>query len=122
MLATAWQQAQEDEEALGPLSRAADLSDDGELDYRLALSYANLARWEDCVAAARQSLERGLDRRDSAQLTLGNCLVELERYGPARDAFQAAARDDRSADTAQQWIQYIDEEVARQRQLEAALN
>ena len=121
MLATAWQQAQNDQEALEPLREAAALSDEGELYHRLALSHANLAQWEECVDAAREALDRDLERTDDVQLTLGNCLVELEQYSQARTAFQAAARDDRSRRTAQQWIQYIDETVARERQLRQAL-
>lgn len=121
MLATAWQQAQEDERALEPLQEAAELSDDGDLHQRLAVSYANLARWEDCVGAARDALERGLDRADNVQLTLGNCLVELERYDQARTAFQAAARSERTRQTAEQWINYIDEAQERERQLQQAL-
>ncbi len=122
MLATSWQQAQEDEQALPALTSAAEMSDDGELYHRLALSYANLARWEECTEAARNALDIGLDRRDDVQLTLGNCLVELEEYGPAREAFQAAAEDERSRNTAEQWIDYIDEAERRERQLQQALN
>lgn len=121
MLATAWQQAQEDERALEPLQEAASRSDDGELNQRLAVSYANLARWEECVGAARDALDRGLDREDDVQLTLGNCLVELERYEQARTAFQAASQSERSRDTAQQWINFIDEAQSRERQLQEAL-
>lgn len=121
MLATAWQQAQEDERALEPLQEAAALSDDGDLSQRLAVSYANLARWEDCIGAARDALEQGLDREDDVQLTLGNCLVELERYEQARSAFQSAAQSERTRDTAQQWINFIDEAQQRERQLEEAL-
>lgn len=122
MLATAWQQAQNDEEALEPLTEAARLSDEGDLYHRLALSYANLARWQECVDGAREALDRDLERTDDVQLTLGNCLVELEEYDAARTAFRAASRDERSRRTAQQWITYIDDTVARERQLQQALD
>lgn len=122
MLATAWQQAQEDEMALEPLNRAAELSEDGELNHRLALSYANLARWEDCVGAARDALDQGMEEEADAQLTLGNCLVELERYDQARTAFETAAQDADNRGTAEQWIEYINEAEQRERQLQQALN
>jgi hypothetical protein len=122
LLSQAWQLAQEDEKALPALTRAAGLADDGELDVRLAQSYANLAQWENCAEAARNGLRRGgLSRTDQANLLLGNCLAELKRYDEARTAFQAAARDERSRRGAQQWLQYIQNEQDRERQIQQAM-
>lgn len=122
LLSQAWQLAQEDEEALPALTRASSLSSDGELDMRLAMSYANLARWEDCITAAREALRRGgLNRTDQANLTLGNCLTETKQYREARNAFQAAQQDQRSRATAQQWLQYIAAEETREEQIAQAL-
>jgi hypothetical protein len=122
LLSQAWQLAQEDEKALPALRRAASLADDGELDVRLAQSYANLAQWDNCVEASREGLRRGgLSRTDQANLLLGNCLAELKRYDEARNAFQAAARDERSRQGAQQWLQYIENEQDRDRQIQQAM-
>ena len=44
VLAQAWQLAQEDEKAIPAMIQAASLSEDGELDLRLAQSYQNLAQ------------------------------------------------------------------------------
>jgi tetratricopeptide (TPR) repeat protein len=122
LLSQAWQLAQEDEEALPALTRASSLASDGDLDMRLAMSYANLARWEECIEASRDALRRGgINRTDQANLTLGNCLTELKQYGEARSAFQAALRDDRSRATAQQWLQYIQAEETREAQIAQAL-
>lgn len=122
LLSQAWQLAKEDEQAIPALRRAAELSDDGELDVRLAQSHANLAQWSECAEAARSGLDRGgLDRRDQAQLLLGNCLAEMNAYEQARVAFEAAAQDDRARDAAEQWIDYIESEQERQRQIEEAL-
>lgn len=122
LLSQAWQLAQEDELALPALTRASSLASDGELDMRLAMSYANLARWEDCIEASREALRRGgLNRPDQANLTLGNCLVELKEYDGARNAFQAAMRDDRSRSAAQQWLQYVQAEESREAQIAQAM-
>ena len=40
-----------------------------------------------------------------------------KQYAKAREAFQAAGRDKRSATYASQWIQYMDSELERQRKL-----
>jgi len=122
IVAQAWQLAQEDEEALPAFTRASSLASDGNLDHRLAQSFANLTRWEECVDAARNAIRRGeLNRVDQANLILGNCLVELKQYREARDAFQIALRDQRSRRNAQQWLEYVQAEQEREQQIAQAL-
>ena len=122
LLAQAWQLAQEDEAALPALNRASSLADDGNLNHRLAQSFANLARWDECVEAAREALRRGeLNREDQANMLLGNCLVELKEYDEARNAFQAASRDDRSRSGALQWLEYVRNEQRRDAEIARAL-
>lgn len=124
LLSQAWQLAQEHEKALPALTRAAELSDDGELSVMLAQSYAQLGRWEECASAARDGLRAGgIDRADQANMLLGNCLAEQKDYEAAVTAFQAALRDaedDRSRRSARQWIDYVQTEQDRERQLAEA--
>jgi len=122
VLAQAWQLAQEDEEAIPALSRAAGLADDGVLDVRLAQSHQNLAQWQDCVDAARSGMRKGdLRRPDQANMILGACLFELGEFDEARTAFEVAEKDSRSRTGARSWIQYVNAEEDRERQLEQAL-
>ena len=122
VLAQAWQLAQEDQKAIEPLRRAAALTEDGELDVRLAQSHQNLQQWDECVEAAREGLQKGdLRRDDQANMILGACLFELKEYGPARTAFNAASEDTRSRSGAASWITYVDSEESREQQLAAAL-
>ncbi len=123
VLAQAWQLAQEDVKALPALSRAAGMSDNGEIDLRLAQSHQNLANWQDCVDTAREGLRKGdLRRPDQGNMILGACLFELEEYTAARAAFEEAEEDTRSRTAAQSWIQYVNAEEERENQLQAALN
>ena len=57
LLSQAWQMAAEYEKAIDPLKKAAKISDDGELDVRLANSYLNLSRYEDCIKATPFRIE-----------------------------------------------------------------
>jgi hypothetical protein len=41
-----------------------------------------------------------------------------KQYDKAREAFQAAGRDERSAKYADQWIKYLDSELDRQAKLQ----
>jgi tetratricopeptide (TPR) repeat protein len=123
LLAQAWQLAQEDENALPAYTRASSLSDDGELDMRLAQSYANLARWEECAESSREALSRGgISRPDQVNMLLGNCLVEMRSYAQALEAFRAAGRDERSRTAANQWVSFVQGEQRRERELEAMLS
>jgi tetratricopeptide (TPR) repeat protein len=118
LLAQAWQLAQDDEKALPALSRASSLADDGNLDLLLAQSYANLARWEECIEAARSGIRRGgLNRPDQINIILGSCLVEEKQYSEARTAFRAAAQDERSRRAANDYIRYIESEEAREKSI-----
>ncbi len=122
VLAQAWQLAQEDEEAIPALSRAAGLADDGVLDVRLAQSHQNLAQWQNCVDAARSGMRKGdLRRPDQANMILGACLFELGEFDAARNAFGDAEKDSRSRTGARSWMRYVDAEEDRERQLEQAL-
>jgi len=122
LLSQAWYQAREDEKAIPPLARAADLAGDGELYVRLAQSYINLDRWEDAAAAVKKGLDKGkVKRADVAHVMLGMALFNQRSLSAARDAFAVAARDGRSAKAARQWIAYVDSELRRKDTLDQTL-
>ncbi len=121
LLSQAWMLSMEDKKAIPALQAAAKLSGDGDLDLRLANSYLNIGEYGDCVSAANAAIRKGgLKNPDNAQITLGMCLYNLRRYGDAKTAFTNAARVPRSQRTAKQWIQVIDAEVERNRQIRLA--
>jgi tetratricopeptide (TPR) repeat protein len=104
----------EDERAIPPLARAAKLSEEGELEVRLAQSHINLEQWDEAAAAIRRGLKKGgVKRPDTANMLLGIALFNLQQLQQARDAFTEARDDRRSAKSAAQWITYIDSERAR---------
>ncbi|MDJ0928506.1 MAG: hypothetical protein QNJ73_12785 [Gammaproteobacteria bacterium] len=122
ILSQAWMLAAEDRKAIPALKTAASMSDDGDLDARLANSYLNLSEYDQCIEAARSGIRKGgLRREDNAQVVLGMCLFENDQYEAAKKAFRAAAKDKRSQKTAKQWITFIEREQERLRQLERSL-
>lgn len=121
LLSQAWTLAQEDRRAITALRRAAELSDDGELDARLANAHANLAEWEDVVAAARSALEKGVDSPGPVQLLLGMALFELRRFDDARRAFLTARRSPDAERPATEWLRYLESEQKRLDELERSL-
>jgi len=94
LLAQAWFLAQYDEKAIVALREAAKLSDDGELDIRLARSLSNMANFKDCIEAAQTAIKKGdLKRLDESYITLGMCQFEEARYDDAKQAFANAKVD-----------------------------
>jgi len=122
LMSQAWQLAGEDKKAIAPLKSAAELSGDGELDVRLANSYLNLGQHDDCVTSARAGLKKGdLKREDTAYEILGMCLLELDKYEDAKSAFRKAAKDERTAGRARNWVRFIEKEQERLEQLEESM-
>lgn len=118
LLAQAYRMAKEDEAALEPLRAAAEISGEGDLYMQLAYAYSNLKRWQDAANAARRALAAGgLSRPDQAQMFRGTALYNADELEAAKEAFRAAAGDERSARQARQWIEYVDQEIERREQL-----
>jgi tetratricopeptide (TPR) repeat protein len=120
-LSQVWSLAQEDARAIEALMEAAALSDDGELDARLAQSYAILGNWRRAEEAARNALRKGVRDAHEVQMTLGNALYEQERYEEAKSAFRAAQKSPDVRNRATEWIIYIEREEERLRQLQRSL-
>ncbi len=118
ILGLAWQQGRDSRRALPVLEEAARLSGKGTLFERLAGVYLDLDENERAVTAARNALNRGgLRRADITRMNLGNALINLHCYDDAVQVFREAARDDRSARHANQWIEYAEREGRRRQQL-----
>ncbi|MCH2476574.1 MAG: hypothetical protein MK218_01215 [Gammaproteobacteria bacterium] len=76
------------------MREAAKLSDDGELDIRLARSLSNMANYKGCIDAAQTAITKGdLKRLDESYITLGMCQFEEALYDDAKQAFANAKID-----------------------------
>lgn len=115
LLSQAWYTARDDEKAIPPLRRAAEIANDGDLYVRLAQSYVNLDQWAEAATAAQNALRLGgLKRPDQTNILLGMALMNQDNLEGAKRAFEAASRDERSRRTAQQWMAFVDSEMKRQ--------
>jgi tetratricopeptide (TPR) repeat protein len=121
LLSQAWQLSMEDSKAIPALTEAARLSTDGELDVRLGNAYLNTAQYDDCVKAVQNGIRKGgLKSPDNAQISLGMCLYNQQKYTAATKAFQEAAKVPKSRKLANQWINVISAEVDRLEQIRLA--
>lgn len=123
LLSQAWTLAAEDAMSIPALEQAARLSDDGELNLRLGNAHLNLGQYKECVAAIREGLNKGgIKSPDNAQISLGMCLYNLKEYQAAIAAFREAGKSERSGRIARQWINVIDSDIERNRQIQLAEN
>ena len=94
LLSQSWFLAQYDDNAIIALREAAKLSDDGELDIRLARSLSNIADFKGCVNSAKVAIEKGdLKRLDDSYITLGMCQFEVAMYEDSKASFALAQVD-----------------------------
>ena len=79
----------------------------------LVSSYLNLGRYEECAAANRSGLKKGgLKSAGNANEMLGMCLFEQDKFEDAKKAFRQAAKDEKVAKRARNWIKYIERELS----------
>lgn len=123
LLGTALRAAQETQRAIPAMAKAADLADDAEPWARLANIYLDNDQFAKAAEAARIALKRGqLKRPDDTRLVLGMALFNMHQLEAARREFQRAAKYKRSEKTARNWIDYLDNELARLQSLKDGLS
>ncbi|MCH8071842.1 MAG: hypothetical protein IIA09_07840 [Proteobacteria bacterium] len=121
LLSQAWTLAAEDEKAIPALQQAARLSTEGELDLRLGNAYLNLGQFGECVAAINKGIKKGgIKSPDHAQISLGMCLYNQQKYRASVAAFREAAKTRRSRKISRQWIRVIDSDIQRNEQIRLA--
>ena len=94
VLAQAWFLSKYDEKAIVALREAAKLTDDGELDMRLARSLSNIGDYSGCIESSKTGITKGsLKRLDESYITKGMCEFEAAEYEDAKDSFVKAKVD-----------------------------
>lgn len=113
LLVTAWVQAQEIDNALTVLDKAAAMSDDGKLYLKRAQLCYGQANWKCAVKAAKQASRKdGLDEPGKPYIFSGMALVQTKHYKQAKASFEKAKKYDKSRKQARSWINYINNLVA----------
>ncbi|MAU40809.1 MAG: hypothetical protein CMF31_04220 [Kordiimonas sp.] len=119
MLSQAWINGQDYDKSVGPLKKAAELSNEGgKLWVRLAQVYSQLDDNANAAKYAEVGIKKGkLKRPDTAHVVRGMALFNQGRLNEARKEFVAASKYDRSKKMARQWIGYLAGEAERRRQI-----
>ena len=109
------------------------LDDDGKIYERLAQLYLDVDKFDACVTASENALDKGgLRSSQQVYIVKGMCQFNKDQsvvanLNRARQSFVSCRNearrkeDDSNQRVCQQWITYIDRETARLEQLEAAI-
>lgn len=121
-VAEAMIQAKEDEKSIEYFVKAADLSDHGQYDQRLAEVYVNTEHYEDAADSARKALDKGgLDFESNAFVALGMAQYNLQNFDASILAFEQAEKHKKSQRLAKEWIKYVKREKVHAETLRTAL-
>lgn len=121
-VAEAMIQAKEDEKSIDYFVKAADLSDHGQYDQRLAEVYVNTEHYEDAADSARKALDKGgLDFESNTFVALGMAQYNLQNFDASILAFEQAEKHKKSQRLAKQWIKYVKREKVHAETLRTAL-
>jgi tetratricopeptide (TPR) repeat protein len=109
LLGNCWIAAREYAKAVVPLSRAADLSDTGELYMRLGEVLVQREDWASATDALNRALQKGkLKNTANAQLLLGIAFYSQKKPQEARSWFERARNDAAYRSQADGWIRQIE--------------
>ncbi len=122
MLSDAWLLAKEYDSAIEALRKAASLSKTGELDSRLAQILLDRKQYQAAIEAAQAAVKKPNKEAGLANLVAGMSHYYLDQLEPAKKAFERAKESKKTAKPAEQWIQQIDDLLARKKEIEAYLN
>lgn len=114
LAATCYLMARDDEKAIPLLEKAAELAENGQTYMALARALMTIGDYEKAIEAFKKGFDKGdVGRADQAYLLQARAFLELNRHDEGIQAARNAARDQRSADTAQTWITHLTNEKQR---------
>ena len=119
LLAQAMALARDSAGQIPVLARAASMARDADLYVYLGQAQLSLYRWADAADSLQKALDiGGLDRRGSVYMQLGTAWFNLKRYSRASQAFKEATAFADQASAARQWVNYVNQEVARHKAMQ----
>ncbi|TNE41188.1 MAG: tetratricopeptide repeat protein [Alphaproteobacteria bacterium] len=115
LLAITYQESREWKKAIPPLTEAAKLSTDGDLYMQLCQSYLFDRKYGSAESACASALNKGgLSDTGNAWMLLGTARYNNDKRDTALEAFEKAAKFEKTARNANQWIKFIKNEKAQE--------
>jgi tetratricopeptide (TPR) repeat protein len=114
-LSNCWIASREYDKAIGPLTRAAEMSSDGRLFVRLGEVHVQRGEWAKATDALGKGVNAGnLKNLPDAQVLMGIAFYNQKKLKEAKTWFERARQSGKTKDQADGWIRHIDSELAAQ--------
>ena len=111
LLGNSWIAAREFDKTVEPLTRAAELGQDGDLFVRLAQVQIQREKWAAAALVLRRAIEIGnLTKPGDAKLLMGIAAYNSDRPKQARTWFTRARAHKETRSEADQWLSHIERE------------
>ncbi|MCB0422443.1 MAG: tetratricopeptide repeat protein [Bdellovibrionales bacterium] len=108
VLAQMWMMAEEYDRAIDPLKAALKQAKDGETSLRLGQLYMEKENWQEAQKYLQQALNKGgLNSPESVHLALGIVFVSLMQNSEAEKHFKISLKNEKTKNSAQQWLNHI---------------
>ena len=112
LLGNSWLQAKEYDRALDPLTRAAEISETGDLFARLGRVYIQREDWDSAAEVLEQAVDKGdLEDEGNTRLLLGVAYYNNKKPKSARRQFVLSTNFEESARYGNQWIKVVDRDL-----------
>jgi tetratricopeptide (TPR) repeat protein len=119
LIANCYVAARENDRALEPLAKAAEMSPDGDMYMLLGQMHLQRDRFAPALDALQKSLAKAKpEQRGSVNLLIGVAQLGAERLDDAERAFRAAQSDEKVRRAADSYLKYLEEQRARRDQPE----
>lgn len=120
LLAQCLSLAKETDQSIPVLQRLAGLTGESKHYLYLGQAYVEKGDWVKASEAFRNSLKgKNITNPPNINMQLGTALYNGKKLGEAKVAFQAAAESPNLADSASNWIKFINSEIERNQALSA---
>ena len=113
MLAQAWINAREYEEAIAAYEHLATMVENGDPWMKIANIYVEDAKWAEAETAVTKALDQELEDAGKAWLLLGIARAELGKFDGSREALRKARAFESTERSAASWLRYA-EDMKRQ--------
>jgi tetratricopeptide (TPR) repeat protein len=120
LVANCYIAARENDRALAPLAKAAELAPDGETYMLLGQIHLQAERFEEALDALQKSLAKSKpERRGAVHLLIGVAQLGSDRFDDAERSFRAAQADAKTRRAADSYLTFLEQERARSAQRDA---
>jgi len=112
LIGDAWTMARDYDKAEAALNKAAAVSDNGEIAFRLGQIFVEDERWKEALDALSKAQAKGIKKMGEAAYLEGIAAFQSGNRNRARDALHRSQKYEETRNSAGQWLNHIEQTEA----------